>query len=374
MDDFLVKKRKLLSIKNKLLRMPNDIRKARAVDGYANLFAYYKEVCNLDDNKCTELDLDNDLINKYDYHVVKKTQKKLSEICRLAPYLYQRYNKLINLYKENGFCSFEFSVMGKVNQKDIFKDLEEFLNLLGKDVCLLYNKMISENNIFVAEDYDLLGVSMNAISVDNPCIIVASSEKYFDFYVTLLHELGHCYQFYLQRNHTHFETFNPFTELTSTLFENLFCEFLKSKNKYKKNILDYELEDHIYFLNTISSSKILCKLMMDRDIFNVDAHNLTYETTSSYEDLIYDMTNDCGYIMGNKIDFALTEFHYSIGSILAKYFLKRIKEDYKVAMKEYKDFICTVDDYPLKEIFDKYFDMNLLENDIKTFIKSYRNR
>lgn len=374
MSDYDETKSKLLLVKNRLLRMPNNIRKANAVDGYANLFTYYKEICGFDDSDCPELDLDDDLISKYDRHVVKKTQMKLAEVSKLAPYLYQRYNKLIKIYKDNNFCSFEFSVMGKVNKEEMYNDLEEFLLFLGKDVCELYNKMIKGNNIFVAEDFDVLGVSMNSISIDNPCIILSSEEKYFDFYVTLIHELGHCYQFYLQRNHTHFESFNPFMESTSIFFEKLFIEYLRSKNKYKKDLFDYELEDHIYFLNTISSSKILCDLLSNKDLFDVDAHNLTYKTSTPYDKLIRDMTNDCGYIMENKFDFCLTEFHYSIGVIVAKYFIKRIKEDYKKGMKEYKDFICTVDNYPLKEILDKYFDMDLMEHDIKTFIKSYRTR
>ena len=374
MDNCIDKKRKLLEIKNKLLRMPNNINRAKIVDGYANLFTYYKEVNKQDVDDYSIFDLDDDVIDKYNRYVEKKTNEKISELTKMAPYLYQRYNKLIKLYHENGFCSYETCNLDKVNQKDIFNEVGEFLQLLGRDVCLLYNKMVEGDNIFIDPNSDILGISMNSIKIDNPCMIVATSAKYFDFYVTLLHELGHCYQFYLQRNHAHFETFNIFTETTSTLFENLFCEFLKSKNKYKQAIKTYELENHIYFLNTISSSKLLSKLLINKDLFNVDSHNLSYETNTPYSKIISDMTNDCGYIMGNKYDFSLTEFHYSIGSIIAKYFIDKMKNDFKNSWKEYKDFICTVDNYPLEEILDKYFDMNLMEDNIKTFTKSYHNR
>ena len=38
------------------------------------------------------------------------------------------------------------------------------------------------------------------------------------------------------------------------------------------------------------------------------------------------------------------------------------------------DFICTVNYLPMDEIINEYFDINLIENNIKKFIKSYRGR
>ena len=374
MENSIDKRSILLNVKNKIQRMPNNIKRVKTIEGYANLFGYYKEICGLSDYECVDLDLEDDSVDKYDRYVIKKTKKKLVEITRLASYLYQRYDKLINLYKENEFCSFEFSISDKANIDEMYDNIAEFINLLGKDVGMLYNNMIKGDNIFLLEDPDYLGASMNSISIDSPCMIIQNMEKFIDFYITLAHELGHCYQFYLQRNHTHFETFNPLNETASTFFEKLFVEFLRSKGKYQKAVFDYELEDNIYLLNTLSSSKVLCNLLINKDLINVNAYNLTYQTNTPIEIMLRDMTNDCGYIMENKFDFQLTEFHYSIGNVIASYFINKSKKDFYGTLKEFKDFICTMDDYPLEDILDKYFDMNLMEEKIKTFTKSYHNR
>ena len=97
MEELLTKKKRLLAVKKQLIRMPNNIKKANLVDGYANLFTYYKEALGDYDREYPELDLDDDDIEKYNQHVLKETRRKLIEINRLAPYLYERYSKLIDL-------------------------------------------------------------------------------------------------------------------------------------------------------------------------------------------------------------------------------------------------------------------------------------
>ena len=374
MDDFKNKKKKLLGLKKQIMNMPNNISKINKTEGYDQLLGYLREIEAIKNNQIDKYSIDEEFSIKYDRHVIKKTQNKITEVMRLAPYLFIKYSWLINEYKKNDFCSFEFSVNGKVNKDEMYDYLAEFLNLLGNDICKLYNNMVSGNNIYLYPEFNSLGVSLNSITVDNPCIIIDDIENYFDFYATIIHELGHCYQFYLQRNHTHLESFNPYTETTSLFLEKLFIEFLKTKNRYKNIVKDYELEDHIYFLNDISISKALCKRFIEKDIGDINAYDLSYKTNTSYEDLLIEVTKDCGYIMENKLNLSLTEFHYSLGNIIATYYLKKMKNDFYGTWKEYKDFICTVDNYPLKEILDEYFDMDIMNDYIKKFVKSYRGR
>ena len=150
--------------------------------------------------------------------------------------------------------------------------------------------------------------------------------------------------------------------------------FLENERELKKALFDYEIENNIYFLNDLASSKVICELLMNKDLKNIDLYELSYETSVPITRLYQKMVNDCGYIMSNKLNFELSEFHYSIGEIIATYFMNKMKDDYTNTWKEYKDFICTVDDYPLKEVLDKYMDINLIKDNIKEFTKSYRNR
>ena len=215
---------------------------------------------------------------------------------------------------------------------------------------------------------------MNALYVDNPCIIIKNVEEYLSYYFTLVHEMGHCYQFYLQRNHSHLEVFNPFMETTSLLFEKMFKYYLIKNHEYNKAMFDYDLENNIYFLNDLASSKVILELLMNKDVNNVDIYDLSYESSVPITELQRRMIMDCGYIMSNKLNFELSEIHYSTGEIIATYFMNKMEKDFNSSWKEYKDFIMTVDNYPLEDIFNKYIDTNLVKNEIKKFIKSYHSR
>ena len=233
--------------------------------------------------------------------------------------------------------------------------------------------MIQNNNIFLINESDYYGVSMNSLAIDNPCIIIQNVEKYFDYYITLVHEIGHCYQFYLQRNGLQYMGFNPYSEITSLLFEKLFINYLMD-NHVLKDSYNYELEDHIYFLNDVSAAKVLCSLFINKDIHNINAFDLSYETSKSKDFLLSEMRKNCGYIMPNKLNIELDEIHYAIGNIIAIYFNEKLKGNFKCEWKSFKDFLCTVHYLPMNEVLNKYIDMNLINEKIKAFTKSYRNR
>ena len=372
--NFNDKKKKLLSLREVIMRMPSNMNKVNMIDGYAGLLSYYKEVCALTLEETKEYDIDEEFLSKYDKRITKSTQNKIDEVSNVAPTLYQKYEDIINEYKRNGFCSYEFSLFKRVNPEKLYKIVADFFKFLGPDVAKLYNQIITNNNIFLLDDCDYSGVSMNALSVDNPCIIIRNAENYLSYYFTLVHEMGHCYQFYLQRNQNHLEVFNPFMESTSLLFEKMFMFYLKDNHIFLNDLFDYELENHIYFLNDLSSSKVIFELLMNKDVQNVNIYDLTYESSVPVYELQRKMIMDCGYIMSNKLNFELSEIHYSTGEIIATYFMNKMKKDFNSAWSEYKDFITTVDDHPLEDIINKYIDTDLVKNEIKTFTKSYHSR
>ena len=372
--NFNDKKKKLLSLREVIMRMPSNMNKVNMIDGYAGLLSYYKEVCGLTLEETKEYDIDEEFLSKYDKRITKSTQNKIDEVSNVAPTLYQKYEDIINEYKRNGFCSYEFSLFKRVNPEKLYKIVADFFKFLGPDVAKLYNQIITNNNIFLLDDCDYSGVSMNALSVDNPCIIIRNAENYLSYYFTLVHEMGHCYQFYLQRNHKHIESFNVFCEVTSLLFEKLFLAFLDNEKKLKKIMFNSDINNHLYFLNDLSVSKVLCELFMTNDIKNIDAQDLTYQSSTPKKELERRMSLDCGCILSNKKDFDLTAFHYSIGEVIANYFFNKMQSDFDSGWKEFKDFICTVDNYPLKEVLDKYMDIDSYKEKINTFTKSYHSR
>ena len=370
------KRKKLLKYKEIIMRMPSNKSKVLTISGYVSLLYYYKELSNLKEKYLLNYDIDDEFTYKYRKYITKNLYNKLNEMSKLAVYLYKKFDTLINEYKNNYFYSYELYNDHHINIEQMHHLMNEFVLFLGEDVNKLYNKIIHSNNAVKVFDNELdsNGVSMDAFPIDYPFIVVQNYEKYFSYYFTLAHELGHCYQFYLTRNHKRVEVFNPFCEVTSLLFEKLFSAYLSTENNLKKDLFFNEIDNHLYFLNDLSASKVLCELLIKGDIQYVDPQDLSYKCNVPYEELQRRMIMDCGYILPNKMSFELTEFHYAIGEIISNYFFNKMQSDFYGSWKEYKDFICTVNDYPLKEVLDQYMDVDLYKEKINTFVKSYHYR
>ena len=366
------KKNRLLKAKSHIIRMPNSKKKAIMVDAYCRLLQYYDELKSESD-VYHNLSIDSDFANIYEKYVVSDMQKIIDDVSENAKSLYEFYQKIIDIYKKNNFCSHEYNVYVKTNMPKMANLVYDFFASLGNDVLGIYSNMINNENILISNCCDCAGYALDTIPLDYPCIVVENIPKYLQFYSTLVHEIGHAYQFYLQRNQRNFSSFNPYVEITSLLFEKLFCDYLM-KNYAIKDTLYNDLEEHVYFLNDVSISKTLVKLFMDKKIGRVNAYDLSYQCNAKEEDVFREIVNDCGYIMPNKLDLCLDEFHYSVSNIIAMYFHEKLKNNFSTEWKNYKDFICTINYLDMDEVINKYFDIHLVEDNIKKFIKSYRGR
>ena len=366
------KKARLLKAKSYILRMPNNKKKAIMIDAYDRLLQYYGEL-TCDNIEYNSLCIDNEIPLKYERFICRDTQKIIDDVTQNAPSLHSIYQIIIDIYKNNNFCSYEYNAFDKVSISKMAEVVYNFFASLGNDVLNIYLNMINHDNILLSNTSDCSGYALDTIPLDYPCIVIENIPKYLQFYGVLVHEIGHCYQFYLQRNQRNFSNFNPYVEITSLLFEKLFCDYLVN-NYVIKDRLQYDLEDHVYFLNDVSISKVLSKLFINRKICSLNPYNLSYNTSVSSDNLFSEIINDCGYIMPNKLDLCLDEFHYSISNIIAMYFHQKLKSNFKVEWQNYKNFICTINYLPMDEVIDKYFDIDLIEDNIKKFIKSYRGR
>ena len=65
--------------------------------------------------------------------------------------------------------------------------------------------MAEKGNIFAGYcSGNYLGVAHDTQPIDDPNIVIKNIGNEFDFYLTIVHEVGHAYQFYLQRNQRQF--------------------------------------------------------------------------------------------------------------------------------------------------------------------------
>ena len=376
MDDFRAKKEKLISIKRTIERMPNNIERMRLINGHTYLLKYLCKTREIKENEMLKYTLDNDFYKDYFNKVANETSNQFIRVYDSSSNLCSKMQGVVDVYKDNDFCSFECTHFYGVNKDKMYKYLNEFFKYIGNDVLNLYNKMCDDNNIAITPCYRYAnGESINTIQVDNPSIIINDFEKYFYYYTTFAHEIGHSYQAYLQRNQNCFERFNPFIETTSLLFESMFIEFLKTKNFDKKIIADYEIDSHTYFLNNVSIALLLIELISMGELHGIDFRTLKYQVNNySYEDLTNMIESNCGSIKLNRKDLPLSSIQYALGNGISMYFLNKMKNDFEGTWKEYKDFITMSNYTSLDEILDKYYNVNVIKENINGFIKSYRNR
>lgn len=372
MNEYQDKKNKLIELRNRIIRMPDNIEKNRLLYGYYGLLCYLKDINVIKKYQLSEYAIDDEYTKKYDKVIYQRTVKGIDELASTSPLLITGFQKLIKEYKNHKFSEFDDGCLTDVDSNKMYGYLFEFFKEMG--VKELYDKMALNGNITINQQLDCATSSVNAISVDNPCIVMTNPESHMIFYINLAHEMGHSYERLLRKRKNHFETFNMFTETTATFFERYFCEFLKTKNIDPAILSSIDTRNHIYNLNNFSAGKVLCRLLKNDVIYNIDPISLNFESYYTLEKIQEMIEKECGYFALDLDDLGLCVIFYSIGDVIANNLINKMKKDPVNAWKEYKEFIRTYDSHPLKESLDAYFDVDLMKENIKTFMKSYQSR
>ena len=361
----------LLKNKCHILRMNNNKKKVDMLEAYFALLNCYRILKN-DEDIDEKFLIDADFAQKYYRYVYANTEKRIMDLIDNAEKLYNKFQIIVDSYKENDFYLYRHINLNKVHKDEMEDALFGFFDYLGSDVSKIYYDMIMGGNIFLKSgNMERLGYAVDSTPIDNACITVQNIPNYLDFYITIAHEIGHCYQFHLQRNQRNYSMLDPYCEVTSILFEKLFIKYLKD-NYLIKDDEEIKLENHITFLNEIVLSKYICKLFKEDKIGLINPYNLAYTCSVKKEEMEKEITDDCGWIIPDVKEPELIELRYAFGDIIAAYFYEKLKEDFELGWQEFKNFICTVNYLPLDEVIDKYFDIELVKSDIKTLMKSYR--
>lgn len=371
--DVLWEKRDIL-LKNRdhILKMPNNKKKAEMIQAYCSLLDYYQTISG---DIGEELYIDGEFALKYFKCVYNDSVKRLSELKSNAQTLYDIFQKIVDSYKENGFCEYQYIGTLRVNKDKMSIAIDKFFSLLGEDVYKVFYNIMSGGNIASCSDTLIgrVGYSLNTTPIDNASIVVLNIPSYLYYYSTIAHEVGHCYQFYLQENQRNYSPFDPYCEVTSMLFDKLFIKYLSDIHMIE-NKEELDLEDNIYFFNNMCISKALLKLLIEKKIRFINPMDLSYTCKISEDEIKKEIINDCSYIKPRRIEPELYEIQYSFGDIISSFFYDKITADYETGWKEFKDFIRTVNYLPMKEVIEKYFNYEKINNDIKKLTKSYRER
>ena len=427
MEELIEKKRRLLTqTRDHLLRMSNNKERVEKLDAYFNLLDFYEDIMSPDDDICElpysvaismfgDIYLDFDMTQKYLKSVLNASVKDINDLSNNSLSLYRELSKIINTFKENNFNSGKkYILTRRCNHKKMMKLIYDFFKQLDPVLLDIYLKMGKYGNVFngpVPDGY--IGVAYNSTPIDEANIIDGAPEGDFEFYLTLVHEVGHTYQYYLQRNSRVISSMSPYDELTSHLLEKLFLDYLRD-NYRQDNYEVYRKEDLLFYLNDLSASKVIFKMMVNKNIKAIDYYSLDYECYVSPEKRNEDMRKDCGYIFKEKeimkdVNFKtlynkefktkkqfekwqrdlierredyrygemnqssveLSSIKYALGRSFAICFQEKMRENYHEEWEKYKEFITLAPSLSFDDVIEKYFDTELINNHVKSLIKSY---
>ena len=218
----------------------------------------------------------------------------------------------------------------------------EFFNYIDNDIYKIYNK-IKESNLLLfvnSINYrDVYGETHN-IGKGKSSIIIKNDNN-FRTLLTLVHEMGHAYAFYLNRNLPNRKPFFIDTECLPVTFEYLFMQFLRNNNLIDNKIL------------TISEK--------NRLIANLSRMDIAYV----YNDLLFELgINPCS-MQGSKL-IVLPKI-YDMFSIIKPN--KYLNEEKKANLKNYSNF------YGYGFLFAMVMQERFIKNEKETkkFIKGFPN-
>ena len=296
------------------------------IDSYLN---YLKYAHSIDDKKYQSLQQEMLDTENMEQKIDKLIAKINNDICSNIPFLNSIYKNILS--NANKYPLYFTSYP---NAKHFIHYAEEFFKLMGDDVYSVYQKIVNNKTLSkVVNYYD--GGSCFSFLNGNSGIILKENTNYVYQTICLVHEMGHAYDDYLNKDY-HYNHLHPISdEVLSTTFEHLFIYFLTECNVFKNK------EQYICYRSFITQRLLLMNCAL---IYN----NLTSINAYTVKDRLY--VEDYGIIQSDLIydfydnvdEYANT---YSMGlmcsCILKEHFIKNpsetLKEIKELAVQMKKD-------------------------------------
>ena len=346
--------KKLMELKNRITYTRDNKEKFFLLNDYYSLRSFLEAI-----NKMPN-DSKYDLLEEHQQMYLKITNneyfKVIMEIVKNSAKLEIIVKDLINTYHQYNFYGTNSYPYNGVNSKIMQFYLKSFFWNLGDDILNLFYRMVKEERIVYGE-FDGDSAATSTIYTDLGYILINQCDDQYGMYVDVVHEMGHIYQFALQKNNTKLlYDVNLYSELISLTFEKLFILFMKDNkvySHYHQNIDNYY---HSLRLYRLSVCKLINELMNDSTTkLHIEGNDYGIKIPFTNEEVKRKLQNDCGTGFEGSKRIGLLEFIYVINEILSSYFYYAIIDNYAQGMRELKEFVMNVNEYSLSDAIDKYF-------------------
>lgn len=247
--------------------------------------------------------------------------------------------------------------------------VSEFFNNMPDNIQKIYQEVMDGNLFFTLEGDSM---AYNIDYWDGSRVKCHGQFKKYYTYMTLAHEIGHCYQFRLNTQSNNFNFIRPDIEVPSIFMEIIFNDFvdkylygqefgirclLHRQSMFSSWLTFYEM----FFANSewlsINSEKQITGIINYQDMTEKDRQLLEGDFKSlSKED----------YEEYFSLNINIPQLRYPLSNLIAIYFADIYLEDKKTGLRLLKDYLMLPPNVILEERLSMY---NITGNSYKEMIK-----
>ena len=253
----------ILGLIKKINLMPDSKEKALKICSaysYINFLINSNQIKKEEANKILEQICDIEIFLK---HYITDEKKEIEDLLDSVYYLNPIYKDILNY--ANKYSLFSVNIPN-VNITNMIKNAQYFFNHIDPNLLMLFNRLI-DNNLIIETTVNGYGGKCHKINGELSGIIIDYNTMNFYKAITIVHEMGHAYYHYLNKQSPNLIRSNIANESIPRIFEQLFLVFLRENHLMDNNDLNkYERFFLLHQLNLTNSVYILNKLLIDEKI------------------------------------------------------------------------------------------------------------
>ena len=344
--------KKLGILRMKIKYMKNTKEKALLIKDYYNIVAFLYNAGFISSINEYDFDTDDDLL--YEKFYTKNVDSFIREIMDNKSSLKIIFQALINYYSQYDFSVLRYSKEIIINPKAMQGVLSSFFWNISDETLQIYFKMINEQRMIQNLSCHAEGLAINTMNTDFAYAIIANRQEDLEYYLAIVHEMGHIYMMYKRRFTPNFANIEITSEIVSLLFEKLFLYYLDVNNiVYQKKDQSHELH-HSNILYFLIMSKIILELMENKQIEEIDKDLLKIYPKIPMEKIFQKLSLELGYDVSVIRDLNLASITYPIGEIISNYFFFEIIQNHDLGIQKLDEFLINLSKMDMKELISTY--------------------
>ena len=309
-------------------------------------------------NKILPWDNDIDVINNVLDMELDSTKSILNNIIKDNNIYLNMSNNIIDIYKDTNYPFYKYPICKyKKVDKYIDKSMYEFLNSYDPYLYNLLINKIKDKEIFYDYNMNEYNGETHNIEVLNKNFILLEDKNIHTINenLTIIHEIGHAYEFNLLYNNKHINSmYTPYYEISSLFFEYAYMNYLK-----ENRLLDREIDmvfDNYYkelLLDIIDINMLANYFNITEDILVNDNYiTINDEELFNKRNDIKDKLNYYMYLSNEKKYDFLNTYIYGIGRVLSVILYDIYKDNPKEFKKEFNILLNNYSKYDSITCFD----------------------